>query len=279
MLDLTVTDHHTGGSQLTGWTPISKQQLSESHHFIPAFLLIHFLESLHLHSCAGFFFIFLNFLISSSLWYSQGRREKKPPKLCGPERHFPIRPFLFDNLLFDGATRSPLCARAVPFSKQLPANDTQMAKEFVAAALLRSVSPSELFAPRHSRKTIRTSLCGGRERRDSGLIRSSHRSLPREAMKALCDAAVKTLACCWTNKTRLLGCMCAHTITGTDCFINSSPGFSPIIINNGSILSESIRIFLAVIKKKNQQFCFFFGGGDDLTTSLHHKHVVKCCKK
>lgn len=77
------------------------------------------------------------------------RTGKKNKKLFGPERQFSIRPFLFDNLLFDGATRSPLCARAGPFSKQFPPNDTQMVKEFVAAAPLRSVSPSELFAPRH----------------------------------------------------------------------------------------------------------------------------------
>lgn len=45
---------------------------------------------------------------------------------------------LFDNLCL------PLCARVVPFSKQLPLNDTQMAKEFITT-LPCLVSPSELL--------------------------------------------------------------------------------------------------------------------------------------
>lgn len=52
-------------------------------------------------------------------------------------------PFVWQSL-FDELTSSPLCTRAVPFSKQLPLNDTQMAKEFIATPLCL-VSPSELL--------------------------------------------------------------------------------------------------------------------------------------
>lgn len=183
-----------------------------------------------------------------------------------PKRQFPIRPFLFDNLLFDGATRSPLWAKALPFSKQLPANDTQMAKDFVAAAPLRSVSPSELFAPRHSLKTIRAGRCGGWERWDTGLIRSSRRSVPPRTDEGAVWRGCQNTGRLFNQQTRLR-CMFAHTITGTDCLINSSPGYPPIIIYNCSILSDSISNNLICFYIKQISNWVFFGGAGGLETN------------
>lgn len=168
-----------------------------------------------------------------------------------------MRPFLFDNLLFDGVTPSPLCARALPFSKQLPANDTQMAKEFVAAAL--GVTFRNFLAPRLSRKTIWASPCRGWERRDAARTRGVNREFsplgPPRTDGALCDMAVKTLADCLTNKLVLR----AHTQSQAQIVL-STPllGILTIIINTIIISSGWVRIFSAFILKFLSNWGFFF---------------------
>lgn len=159
--------------------------------------------------------------------------ELKKKNYSGAERQFPIRPFLFDSLLFDGATPSPLCARAVPLSnKQLPANDTQMATEFVAAAALGVTFRNflALRPPYPKKKKKKRSNPGGSLTRlgtpgccGAGLIGTSRRSVPREPM----GRRVTWLSKHWqiVSPTNWAACaVLAHAITGADCFTNSSPG-------------------------------------------------------
>lgn len=168
-------------------------------------------------------------------------------------------PFVWQSL-FDELTSSPLCARAVPFSKQLPLITHRWQKNssphrcawchlhnFYSTLRTTLHTCSKTIPPPQSKSAVpksrlpRLKYIGIMHR---GLIKSSHCRVPWD-WSALCDMAVKTLTDCLTNKlccvhvrahtrthTQPQACKhtCAHKITGTDCFINStltpSPGCS-----------------------------------------------------